>query len=237
MLSPQEVKSYTQRSHLAGELTARIFLRWSEAWREALAAALGAALSWLLAELLLGHPQPIFAAISAIVCLSPGLPSHTRQTVGLLLGVATGIVIGELALALPDTMPLLRIALAAFFAMIAAASYGQLAVVPIQAGVSAILIVTYGAATTGSVRMADVAVGAVVGLFFGQVLPAPERSQSAKADYRLPQARAISRNPGAAAARWISYLRRNVKRLRGPNARFRLSFRSGRDQRLDRTIR
>jgi len=32
----------TQRSHLAGELIARIFLRWSEAWREALAAALGA---------------------------------------------------------------------------------------------------------------------------------------------------------------------------------------------------
>jgi NAD binding domain of 6-phosphogluconate dehydrogenase len=42
MLSPQEVKSYTRRSHLAGELSARIFLRWSEAWREALASVLGA---------------------------------------------------------------------------------------------------------------------------------------------------------------------------------------------------
>src|SRR6476646_10306277 len=130
MLSPQEVKSYTRRSHLAGELSARIFLRWSEAWREALASALGAALSFFLAERLLGHPQPVFAAISAIVCLSPGLPSHTKQTEGLLLGVATGIVIGELSLALPDGIPLLRITLAAFFSVIVAASYGQPAVVP-----------------------------------------------------------------------------------------------------------
>jgi fusaric acid resistance family protein len=234
--SPQAMHRKTQ---LAGELAARILGRWSDAWREVLASALGAALAWVLAVRLLGHSQPIFAPISAIICLSPGLPSYTKQTMGLLLGVATGIVIGELALALPDSMPLLRIALAGFFAMIVAASYGQLAVVPIQAGVSAILIVTYGAATTGSVRMADVAVGAVVGLFFGQVLRAPERSQRAKADYRLPQARAVSRNPEAAAARWITYLCGNVKRLRGPNARFRLSFRPGKErgQRLDRAIR
>jgi len=92
---------------LAGKRIGRIFLRWSEAWREALASALGAALSWFLAERLLGHPQPIFAAISAIVCLSPGLPSHTKQTGGLLLGVATGIVIGELTTALSDNIPLL----------------------------------------------------------------------------------------------------------------------------------
>jgi uncharacterized membrane protein YgaE (UPF0421/DUF939 family) len=72
--------------------------------------------------------------------------------------------------------------LAAFFAMIAAASYGQLAVVPIQPGVSAILVVALGSATTGSVRMADVAIGAAVGFFISQVLPAPEHSRIAKAD-------------------------------------------------------
>jgi uncharacterized membrane protein YgaE (UPF0421/DUF939 family) len=182
MLSPQEVKSCTRTSHLAGELIARIFLRWSEAWREALASALGAALSWFLAESLLGHPQPVFAAISAIVCLSPGLPSHTKQTEGLLLGVATGIVIGELSLALPDGIPLLRIALAAFFSMIVAASYGQPAVVPIQAGVSATLVVAFGPATTGSVRMADVAVGAAIGFLFSQVLSAVNQNHRAKAD-------------------------------------------------------
>jgi len=222
MLSPQEIKSCTRRSHLAGELIARIFLRWSEARREALASALGAALSWFLAERLLGHPQPIFAAISAIVCLSPGLPSHTKQTGGLLLGVATGIVIGELTTALSDNIPLLsdnipllKIALAAFLAMIVAASYGQSAVVPIQAGVSAMLVVAFGSATTGSVRMADVAVGAAVGFLFSQVLSAADQKRQGRLigigcrrprrgallflcyRYRLPQARAICRNPDA----------------------------------------
>jgi hypothetical protein len=46
--------------------------------------------------------------------------------------------------------------LAAFFAMLAAASYAQLADVPIQAGVSAILVVALGPAITGSVRIADI---------------------------------------------------------------------------------
>jgi uncharacterized membrane protein YgaE (UPF0421/DUF939 family) len=72
--------------------------------------------------------------------------------------------------------------LAAFVAMLAAASYGLPAVVPIQAGVSAILVVTFGTATTGSVRMADVAIGALVGLVFSYILPAPRQSQRAKAD-------------------------------------------------------
>jgi len=51
-------------------------------------------------------------------------------------------------MALPDGIPVLRITLAAFFSMIVAASYGH----P--------LVVAFGPATTGSVRMDDVAVGA-----------------------------------------------------------------------------
>src|SRR6476646_5614374 len=110
MVAPQEVKSCSRTSHLAGELIARILCRWSEAWRSCI--VIGCSVSWSLAERLLGHPRPIFAAISAIVCLSPGLPSHTKQTGGLLLGVATRIVIGDLTMALPDGIPVLRITLA-----------------------------------------------------------------------------------------------------------------------------
>ena len=164
------------------QLAATIFERGSEAWREALASALGAALSWVLAQRLLGHQQPVFAAISAIVCLSPGLPSHTKQTMGLVLGVATGILIGELSLLLPADIPLLRITLAAFLSMIVAASYGLAAVVPIQAGVSAILITVFGPATDGPNRMLDVAVGAAVGLLFSQMLSSLDRPDQAKID-------------------------------------------------------
>jgi len=105
---PSTPQAMRREIQFAGELTTRILGRWSQAWREVLASALGAALAWVLAERLLGHPQPIFAAISAIVCLAPGLPSHTKQTKGLLLGVGTGIVVGELILTLPDIAPLLE---------------------------------------------------------------------------------------------------------------------------------
>jgi uncharacterized membrane protein YgaE (UPF0421/DUF939 family) len=167
---------------LVAQLVAKIFERGSEAWREALASALGAALSWILAQQLLGHQQPVFAAISAIVCLSPGLPSHTKQTMGLLLGVATGIALGELSLVLPADIPLLRITLAAFLSMIVAASYGQAAVVPIQAGVSAVLITVFGPAADGPNRLLDVAVGAAVGLLFSQLLSWLDRPDRAKID-------------------------------------------------------
>jgi uncharacterized membrane protein YgaE (UPF0421/DUF939 family) len=167
---------------LVAQLVAKIFERESEAWREALASALGAALSWILAQRLLGHQQPVFAAISAIVCLSPGLPSHTKQTMGLLLGVATGIVLGELSLVLPADIPLLRITLAAFLSMIVAASYGLAALVPIQAGVSAILITVFGPAADGPNRLLDVAVGAAVGLLFSQLLSWLDRPDRAKID-------------------------------------------------------
>jgi uncharacterized membrane protein YgaE (UPF0421/DUF939 family) len=167
---------------LVAQLAARFFERGSDAWREALASALGAALSWVLAQQLLGHQQPVFAAISMIVCLSPGLPSHTKQTMGLLLGVATGIVIGELSLVLPNDIALLRITLAAFLSMIVAASYGLTAVVPIQAGVSAILITVFGPGTDGPNRMLDVAVGAAVGLLFSQMLSLLDRSHRAEVD-------------------------------------------------------
>jgi uncharacterized membrane protein YgaE (UPF0421/DUF939 family) len=95
--------------------------------------------------------------------------------VGLLLGVATGIVIGELSLALPDGIPVLKVMLAAFFAMLIAASYGQAIVTPIQSGVSALLIIAFGPATTGSVRMIDVTVGVAVGFVFTQALILEQR--------------------------------------------------------------
>lgn len=147
--------------------------RWGDIWRDAMASAVAAGLAWLLAQHLFGHPRPLFAAISAIVCLSPGLPSHFHQALGLLVGVAVGIVVGEFGLFIPDTMPLLRLAFVSFVAIVTAGLFGLPPVVPIQAGVSAILVLALGPATAGSVRMLDVAVGASLGLFFSQILLTP----------------------------------------------------------------
>jgi uncharacterized membrane protein YgaE (UPF0421/DUF939 family) len=152
----------------------RILDRLRAALPDAAAATVAAALSWLLARELFGHPQPLFAAIAAIVCLAPGLPNHGRQAVGLVLGVATGIAVGEAALLVPDTSPALRLSLATFVAIMIASSYGLLPVVPIQAGVSALLVLALGPETAGTVRMLDVACGTAVGLLFSQVLFTPD---------------------------------------------------------------
>ncbi|MCD9007997.1 FUSC family protein [Luteimonas sp. XNQY3] len=100
-----------------------VISRWRLAWRDTLACAVAAMLAWLLAQQVFGHPRPLFAAITAVICLAPGLPSHGRQSVGVVLGVATGIAIGELALLLPGELLVLRIGLVAFASVIIAVAW------------------------------------------------------------------------------------------------------------------
>ena len=160
-------------SRYTDPLVEKIKARWSLGWRDALASAIAAALAWIIARHFFGHIHPVFAAISAVVCLAPGLPSHGKQAVGLMVGVATGIIVGEAALWLPDAYPLLRIGFATFSAIAIAALYGLGAVVPIQAGVSAVLMLAVGPESAGVVRMLDVVVGSCVGLIFSQILLTP----------------------------------------------------------------
>lgn len=159
---------------IAPEWRQKILLRWKRVWRDALAASLAAVTTWFLAQTLFGHSLPVFAAISAVICLAPGLPSHSRQAVGILIGVGTGIVVGDLVLHLPEQWRLLQFALGPFLAMMIASSYGLPPVVPIQAGTSALLVVALGPETAGEARMADVALGAGIGLLFSQVLMTPD---------------------------------------------------------------
>lgn len=179
---------------------ARIAERIAGAWRDAAAAAVAGALAWVLAAELFGHATPIFAAVSAIVCLAPGLPNHGRQAIGLILGVATGIIVGELALFLPDQHPLLRVSLTAFFAILVAAAYGLPPVVPIQSGVSAVLVLALGPESAGIVRLLDVAAGTAIGLLFSQVLltPDPVRMLDSTAADLLARLRGAFRQAAAA---------------------------------------
>jgi uncharacterized membrane protein YgaE (UPF0421/DUF939 family) len=103
--------------------------------------------------------------------------------VGLLVGVAIGIVVGEFSLLLPGGWPLSRLGVAAFVAIVAASAFGLPPVVPIQSGVSAILVLAFGTETAGAGRMLDVASGALIGLLFSQVLitPSPIRNIDAAA--------------------------------------------------------
>lgn len=139
-----------------------------------LAATAAAALAYWLARLLFGQQQPIFAAITAIICLAPGIPSHFRQAVNLLIGVTIGIVIGELVFLLPETFGAydigeLRVGVAIFCAMVIATAFGLPPVVPIQAGASALLVILMGPDAAGLARYLDVLLGTVVGVIFAVV--------------------------------------------------------------------
>lgn len=130
----------------------------------ALAAALAAAFAFWASRQLLGHEQPVFAAISALICLAPGIPSHIRQGFGLIVGVTLGILIGEIALMVPNEYAEIRLASATFIAMIIACTFGMPPVVPIQAGASAMLVLLMGPQTAGFVRFLDVVIGVTTGL-------------------------------------------------------------------------
>jgi|tagenome__1003787_1003787.scaffolds.fasta_scaffold20662297_2 uncharacterized membrane protein YgaE (UPF0421/DUF939 family) len=151
-----------------------VYGRWLDAWREVAAGTLAALLAWVIAQNVFGHPNPMFAAVIALVCLAPGIPSYRKQAWGLVLGVATGIAVSELALLLPH--PVLRMVFGLFVSMVAASSFGLGPVVPIQAGVSVLLVLTLGPETAGYIRMIDVLIGAAVGAVCGRFLSALKSS-------------------------------------------------------------
>jgi uncharacterized membrane protein YgaE (UPF0421/DUF939 family) len=145
-------------------MLATLFERVRAAFTHAFAAAAAAAFAYWVARYFLGHPQPIFAAISAVICLAPGIPNHLRQGLGLMIGVTTGIFIGELALLVPFELGEMRLASATFLAMMVASLFGLAPVVPIQAGASAMLVLLLGPQSAGLVRFMDVTVGVSIGL-------------------------------------------------------------------------
>jgi uncharacterized membrane protein YgaE (UPF0421/DUF939 family) len=157
-----------------GMIPRKVLERWSTGWFDALAAAAAAGISWALAHQVFGHPQPVFAAVAAVISLAPGLPSRGSQAVNMILGLATGLLVGEVLLAVPMFNAGLRIALITFLAMMAAHSFGLAPITAIQGGVSALLVITLGPTTAGTTRLVDALVGTGVALVFSQVLLTPD---------------------------------------------------------------
>lgn len=132
-----------------------------------------ATVSWLIATELVGHPQPFFAPIAAVISVTSGMGRRRRVVVELAAGVAVGILVGELllgAIGRGSWQLALVVAIAASVAVLL--DVGRLAV--IQACTSAILLVTV--VPTDSVdsvalaRFVDALVGGAVGLLVGLAL-------------------------------------------------------------------
>jgi hypothetical protein len=140
--------------------------------------AIATAVAWEIAANLLGHTRPIFAPLSAIIAIGTSHARRSRRAVELVVGVAVGIGVADLAVSAIGTgtwqlfvVTLLAMAIAVLL------DAGPLFVT--QAGVSAALVVTVqppGSGLSGQ-RFLDALIGGLVALTIASLLPADPLSE------------------------------------------------------------
>jgi uncharacterized membrane protein YgaE (UPF0421/DUF939 family) len=109
--------------------------------RPILHSAVAASLAWLVATELVGHDQPFFAPISAVITLGLTVGERRRRAVELAIGVVVGIAIADALVAAIGTGTW-QIGVVVALAMAAAALVGGGSLLASQAGASAVLVAT-----------------------------------------------------------------------------------------------
>jgi uncharacterized membrane protein YgaE (UPF0421/DUF939 family) len=162
-----------------GRVLRRMRRRWGAALRRLRVSALpilqcglGAGMAWLIAHDVVGHEQPFFAPIAAVISLGISLANRLRRAAELVVGVSLGVLVGDL-LALVIGTGWWQIALVVTLAVgVAVLANGGTLLVN-QAGASAVLVVTL--LPTGEVggldRCVDALIGGVVGLLVATAFP------------------------------------------------------------------
>jgi uncharacterized membrane protein YccC len=119
----------------------------------------------------LGHTNPVFAPVAAIVSLGATRGQRSQRAVELMLGVAVGITAGDLITSAIG-VGVWQLAVIVGLTMAAAVSLGAGLLLLSEAGVSATLVATVQSTTSGFPpdRLLDVLVGGAVALIFSQVL-------------------------------------------------------------------
>jgi uncharacterized membrane protein YgaE (UPF0421/DUF939 family) len=109
--------------------------------RPILQTSVAASAAWLIATELVGHDQPLFAPISAVVTLGLTVGERRRRAVELAIGVAVGIGIADLLVAAIGSGTW-QIGVVCGLAMLAATLVGGGPLLASQAGASAVLVAT-----------------------------------------------------------------------------------------------
>lgn len=137
--------------------------------------AAAAGIAWVIATKLIGHQQPFFAPIAAVLSLGVALGQRLRRSFELVVGVALGVLVAELLIGVIGRGAW-QIALVVFLAMCTAVLAGGGPVLVNQGAASAILIVALvpaSAAATSpapTARFVDALVGGTVGLLVNALL-------------------------------------------------------------------
>jgi uncharacterized membrane protein YgaE (UPF0421/DUF939 family) len=134
--------------------------------------ALAAGVAWVLARYAVGHKQPFFAPVAAMVCLGFSFGQRLRRVAEVMVGVAVGVGVGDLFVRFFGT-GIIQIVFVIALAMSVAVLLGAGTLMTTQAGVQAAIVTTLlpnpGA---GFSRWLDAALGGVVALAAATIAPA-----------------------------------------------------------------
>lgn len=139
------LESAAERSRVSARTRAE---RLATAGRSVAQIAVAAMLAWLLATKVLGHAQPFFAPVAAIVTLGVTYGQRARRAFELTLGVTTGILVADLIVLAIGTGTL-QLGLVVFLAVGAAVLLGSGPILVNQAGISAVLVVAIQGSSNG----------------------------------------------------------------------------------------
>jgi len=90
---PETIDKAWQRGRMS--VRARVARLQSKAWHIG-QAAIAASVAWLIAKEGLGHDNPFFAPIAAVVCLGTSYGQRLRRVAEVTVGVAVGVLIADL---------------------------------------------------------------------------------------------------------------------------------------------
>lgn len=155
------------RTSLRARLARLSSLRWA-----IVQCALAAGAAWFLAAHVLGHPQPVFAPIAAVVSLGTSYGQRLRRVAEVTAGVAIGVLVGDLLVSWLGTgwwQLALIVALAMSTALLMDAGTLFVNQAAVQSIFVAVLLPGTGAALT---RWTDALIGGAVALVAATVVPA-----------------------------------------------------------------
>jgi len=148
--------------------------------------AVAASLAWFLASVVLGHGQPYFAAIAAVISTGVVVGQEGRRAVELVFGVACGLAVADLLVVLVGTGTV-QIGVVVALAMTVAWLLGGGPALVTEAGVTALFTVMLDPSTSGwsPERFVDALLGSGVALGVRAVFPSNPRHRVERAAHPI----------------------------------------------------
>jgi len=148
--------------------------------------AVAASLAWFLASVVLGHDQPYFAAIAAVISTGVVVGQEGRRAVELVFGVACGLTVADLLVMLIGTGTV-QIGVVVALAMAVAWLLGGGPALVTEAGVTALFTVMLDPSTSGwsPERFVDALLGSGVALGVRAVFPSDPRHRVERAAHPI----------------------------------------------------